>query len=54
MKLARAVLFAILALAFASPARALPIVPEIDPGIAPSALTVLGGAVLMLKGRRRK
>jgi hypothetical protein len=29
-------------------------VPEIDPGIAQSALTVLAGGVLVLLGRRRR
>jgi len=31
-----------------------PRIPEIDPGFAQSALTLLVGGVLMLRGRRRR
>ncbi|MFI5397305.1 MAG: hypothetical protein ACHQ9S_17345 [Candidatus Binatia bacterium] len=46
---------AILALALAAPAFAIPNpVPEIDPSLVQSALTVLVGGVLILLGQRRK
>jgi hypothetical protein len=42
----------VMALGMAGPAWGIP-VPEIDPGVAQSALTVLVGGVLVLLGRRR-
>lgn len=44
---------AALALAVAIPAFAT-VVPEIDPGMAVSGLSLLVGGVLVLRGRRRK
>jgi len=44
---------AVLAIGVASPAFAR-VVPEIDPSVAQSALTVLVGGVLVLLGRRRR
>jgi hypothetical protein len=46
---------ATLAIGLASPAFGIPgAVPEIDPSVAQSALTVLVGGVLVLLGRRRR
>jgi uncharacterized membrane protein (DUF441 family) len=46
---------AVLTVGVISPAFATPVdVPEIDPSIAQSALTVLVGGVLVLLGRRRR
>ena len=33
---------------------AVPVAPEIDPGSASSALALLGGALLIIRGRRKK
>ncbi len=52
MKCAKTLAAALVALAIAAPAWAAP-VPEIDSGLAQSALMVLAGGVLMLKGKRR-
>jgi len=46
--------FALMLSALSVPAWAGPQVPEIDPGLATSAMALLGGGLLMIAGRRRR
>jgi len=45
--------FALVLTAFAAPAWAKMSNPEIDPGLATSAMTLLGGGLMMISSRRR-
>jgi hypothetical protein len=51
--LSRALGFGLILSALSAPARAIHVMPEIDPGLATSAMALLGAGLLMIAGRRR-
>jgi hypothetical protein len=53
MNLARALGFALVFSGLSTAAWAVPHVPEMDPGMATSAMALLGSGMLLITGRRR-